>query len=493
MKSRFGLSEKTIERICSVLSSYSAVEKAFIYGSRAKGNFREGSDIDIALTGIIDPKILGDIADNLDELLLPYTIDLSVYETLKNDKLREHIDRVGKLLYEKNMAALQKHGFMSSPKSSLQGLPKGWEIKTLGEVIQLEYGKPLPDTKRKTSGKYPVYGANGEKDRSDEYYHDEPSIIVGRKGSAGEINLTEARFWPLDVTYFVKFDKKQYDLGFLYNLLYSLELQKLAKGVKPGINRNDVYSITAKFPPLSEQKRIVAILDEAFSGIARAKEIAERNLANAREIFESYLNKVFTSPSKGWKELKLAEICEVKDGTHDSPQYHNEGIPFATQKNIRPDGFSLNNAKLISKQDHENYYRRSNVAFGDILISMIGANRGMACIVDTKTVFSIKNVCLVKRSHKINHKYLLHYLNSQRAKSFVQSFSKGGAQEFIGLTELRQFPIANAPLDEQNAIVLKLDELLNEAKKLESIYTKKVLSLEELKKSILNQAFNGKL
>ncbi len=102
MKLRLGLSEKTIERICSVLSSYSAVQKAFVYGSRAKGNFREGSDIDIAISGDIDAKILGDIAEDLDELLLPYTIDLLVCETLKNDKLRKHIDRVGKLLYEKD-------------------------------------------------------------------------------------------------------------------------------------------------------------------------------------------------------------------------------------------------------------------------------------------------------------------------------------------------------------------------------------------------------
>ncbi len=100
---RFGLSEKTIERICSVLASYSAVQKAYIYGSRAKGNFREGSDIDIAMSGEIDTKLLGDIAYDLDELMLPYTIDLSVYEKLRNDKLREHIDRVGKVFYEKNM------------------------------------------------------------------------------------------------------------------------------------------------------------------------------------------------------------------------------------------------------------------------------------------------------------------------------------------------------------------------------------------------------
>ncbi len=96
----------------------------------------------------------------------------------------------------------------------------------------MEYGKPLPKSKRKDGGLYPVYGANGEKDRTDEYYHDKQSIIVGRKGSAGEINLTGKKFWPLDVSYFVTFDYKKYDLNFLYYLLGNLELPKLAKGVK---------------------------------------------------------------------------------------------------------------------------------------------------------------------------------------------------------------------------------------------------------------------
>ena len=75
-----------------------------------------------------------------------------------------------------------------------------WQEKKLGDVLTLEYGKPLPPAERKTNGKYAVYGANGVKGRSDRFYSDKPSIIVGRKGSAGEITLTEKQFWPLDVT-----------------------------------------------------------------------------------------------------------------------------------------------------------------------------------------------------------------------------------------------------------------------------------------------------
>ena len=95
-----------------------------------------------------------------------------------------------------------------------------WKEQRVGDVLQLEYGKPLDDRDRQDRMvSYPVYGANGEKGPNRQFYHDRPSIIVGRKGSAGEVNLTEPKFWPLDVTYFVTFDKQQHDLRFLYYLL----------------------------------------------------------------------------------------------------------------------------------------------------------------------------------------------------------------------------------------------------------------------------------
>lgn len=102
MKNCFGLSKNTIELVCSVFAKYPSIEKVVLYGSRAKGNYREGSDIDLTLLGTgIEINELGTIFDELDNLLLPYTFDLSVYHHLKNKKLREHIDRAGKVFYEK--------------------------------------------------------------------------------------------------------------------------------------------------------------------------------------------------------------------------------------------------------------------------------------------------------------------------------------------------------------------------------------------------------
>ena len=273
------------------------------------------------------------------------------------------------------------------------------------------------------------------------------------------------------------------------------ELVKLSLGVaiKNVASVKVLKEIQIYLPLIPEQKRIVAILDEAFEGIDSAIANTEKNLANSREIFESYLNAIFTQKEDGWVEKKLEDICEVKDGTHDSPKYVENGIPFITQKNIRENGLIFENIKFISSSDHEKFYSRSNVAYGDILISMIGANRGMACIVDQDRIFSIKNVGLIKASKNINGYFLLYFLKSGKAQMYVEDASRGGAQPFIGLGKLREFPVSVAPQDSQATIVIKLDELYNETQRLEAIYRQKIAALNELKQSILQKAFTGEL
>ncbi len=99
----FGLNDVTLNKIRQVLAAYPTVDKAVVYGSRAKGNYRQGSDIDLTLFGDnLDQKQCSDIEEALDDLLLPYMIDLSVYDLLNHDGLKDHIDRVGKVLYQKD-------------------------------------------------------------------------------------------------------------------------------------------------------------------------------------------------------------------------------------------------------------------------------------------------------------------------------------------------------------------------------------------------------
>lgn len=99
---KYGLTETTIEKICAVLARFPDIEKAILYGSRAKGNFKTGSDIDLTLCGeAITPDLRSTIASELDDLMLPYTIDISVFHDIDHAKLREHIERAGVPLYER--------------------------------------------------------------------------------------------------------------------------------------------------------------------------------------------------------------------------------------------------------------------------------------------------------------------------------------------------------------------------------------------------------
>jgi type I restriction enzyme S subunit len=259
------------------------------------------------------------------------------------------------------------------------------------------------------------------------------------------------------------------------------------------VSKDFIESCLMPVPPLHEQRRIVGILDEALEGIATAKANTEKNLQNARALFDDYLQFIFAPRGQGWGEKPLGDVCDVRDGTHDSPEYVVDGVPFVTQKNIRDEGLSFEKTKFISHKDHDDFYRRSNVTHGDILISMIGANRGMACIVDDERTFSIKNVGLVKQNRSINQEFLLYFLKSPQAAKYVRSSSKGGAQEFVGLTELRRFPIPLPPLKEQNSLSNIFQSLRAETQHLESIYQQKIAALDALKKSLLYQAFAGEL
>ena len=254
------------------------------------------------------------------------------------------------------------------------------------------------------------------------------------------------------------------------------------------INKKQIEDLPLPILSLSEQQAIVDYLDSAFAKIDAMKANAEKALNEAKALFQASLKEML-EPKEGWEEKKLEDITEVKDGTHDSPKYVTEGIPFVTQKNITINGLDLLNTKKITLEDHKKFYTRSNVEFGDIIIAMIGANRGMSCIVDTQEIFSIKNVGLIKKNDNISMRYLLFYLHSPSANTYILDNSNGGAQEFIGLKGLRTFPIPYPPLSEQQSIVATLDSLKSKVDRLQANYDKISLECDALKQAILRQVF----
>lgn len=139
-----------------------------------------------------------------------------------------------------------------------------WRTGLVGDVFTFEYGDNLPAPKRTQTGEYPVFGSNGIVGTHRAYLTNRPAIIVGRKGSAGALNIADGPSWTTDVAYFVC-PPKEVDLRFTYFLFENLRLDELGKGIKPGLSRKEAYALPIAVPPLSEQKRIVAKVDELMA------------------------------------------------------------------------------------------------------------------------------------------------------------------------------------------------------------------------------------
>ena len=376
----------------------------------------------------------------------------------------------------------------------------GWECKQLGEVLRLEYGKPLPDENRAVAGRYAVYGANGEKARSNRFYHDKRSIIVGRKGSAGEINLTEEKFWPLDVTYFATFDETRHDLKFLYYLLDTLDLPSMARGVKPGINRNDVYALGVAIPPLPEQQTIVGILDAAFAGIAAAKANAEHNRQNARALFDGHRQAVLDRRDGSWAKTNLGAEIELLVGfAFKSAGYVNsdESTRLLRGDNIIQGSIRWDDAKRWPLEDCS-AYQRFELRLGDVVLAMdrpwvkAGLKRAMISL-DDLPLLLVQRTASLRCREKLDNRYLFHLISGNGFIRHLLGVQTGTGVPHISGQQIKDFEFARPSLSEQKRIADDLDALDAETQHLESLYTRKLAALAELKQSLLRQAFSGAL
>jgi len=202
----------------------------------------------------------------------------------------------------------------------------GWESKRLDEVGTLQRGFDLPAPLR-TSGPFPLVTSSGPTDTHNEAKVKGPGVATGRSGSIGNVFFVDDDFWPLNTTLYVKDFHGNYP-RFVYYLLQLIDLSRFATGTGvPTLNRNDVHGELVALPPLDEQQRIVAVLDEAFEGLSRARAHAEANLQNARELFDSATSCIFQDATK-WPSEEIGSIGTVFDGPHATPKTVDDGPLF---------------------------------------------------------------------------------------------------------------------------------------------------------------------
>ena len=391
-------------------------------------------------------------------------------------------------------------------------MKQGWEIKKLGEVCDFQNGFAFQSKSYKESG-LPILRItniqNDEIDSKELVYFDtkdykvnldrfkvyQGDLLIAMSGATtGKlgINNSETVFY-LNQRVGKFIPKKFLNKAFLYYFLTTKveESLRIAAGAaQPNLSTEQINNFEIPLPPLPEQQRIVAILDEAFAAIAKAKTNAEQNLKNAKELFESYLQDVFENGN--WVEKKLSDLSDTGAGgtplKSHKDYYQGGNVPWlrsgevdkkdivACELFITEKGLKNSSARLFPKDT--------------VLIAMYGATAGQVGILRFECSTN-QAVCGILPNKNIIPEFL--YYKFMAGKQALVDQAVGGAQPNISQIKIKNTLVPFITFKDQQNIVQKLDALSTETKKLEAIYKQKINDLEELKKSILQKAFSGEL
>ena len=271
-----------------------------------------------------------------------------------------------------------------------------------------------------------------------------------------------------------------------------------AGATRQALTKGLLESFGVKFPKTPEQRQIVGILDEAFDGIATAQANAEKNLQNARALFERHLNAVFTQRGDGWVEKNLGEVAEFKNGLNYTKNSDGQTLPVVGvgdfQSNYVVPIENLQSA-TIDGILNDNYAIRRN----DILTVRSNGSKELVgrCMLvpDVSEVTSYSGFIIRIRvdTAEIAPRILLHFMKSSGTRDRLTRAGGGANISNINQRKLSSLPVSIPPFKKQEKIANRLDELSNETQRLETIYQRKLDALDELKKSLLHQAFSGEL
>ena len=269
----------------------------------------------------------------------------------------------------------------------------------------------------------------------------------------------------------------------------------------PRAQMNDVLGFEIPVPPLAEQQRIVGLLDEAFEGLATAKANTEKNLQNARALFESHLQSVFTQRGKGWVEKPFSELCDIKHGyAFEGEFFSNEGEYVL----LTPGNF-YERGGYRDRGEKQKYYtgeipRDYVLNEGDLLVAMTEQAAGLLgspiLVPESDKFLHNQRLGLVTKKHGAawTNEFFFHVFNTQPVRKAIHASASGVKVRHTSPTKIGEVVVAfPTSLPEQKRIVTTLASLAEETQRLARLYERKLAALEALKKSFLHRAFSGQL
>ena len=383
----------------------------------------------------------------------------------------------------------------------------GWTTVELLDVCENLDRKRIPITKSKReSGDIPYYGASGVLDYVADFIFDEDLLLVSEDGANLLARTYPIAFsisgktWVNNHAHVLRFGNI-HSQRFIEYYLNSISLEAYVSGMaQPKLNQKKLNSIKVPFPHHHEQKQIVSILDNAFDGIATATANAEKNLQNARELFESYLNSVFTKQGDGRVETSLGEEIDLLTGhAFKSKEYviPPDGIALLRGDNILQGYFRWDGVKNWPDQK-VGEFRKYLLSKDDVVLAMdrtwVKAGLKYAKISDDELpCLLVQRVARLRCNDLLDADYLYFLLGSKPFTDYVLSIQTGIGVPHISGSQIKSFVFQRPTVAMQREIAVKLNSLSGEVKRLESIYRQKFNGLAELKQSLLKMAFAGDL
>lgn len=390
---------------------------------------------------------------------------------------------------------------------------KGWEIKKLGEVCLVIAGQS-PEGKFYNNEALGLPFYQGKKEFTDKFIGKpttwtsvitkeakKDDILMSVRAPVGPINFATQRICIGRGLAAIR-ASELVDKNFIYSFLIKHESEIVGNSgaVFNSINKNQIENIQIPIPLLPEQQRIVSILDEAFSSIEQAKENLQRNLQNAKELFQSELNSIFTNKGEGWEETTLKANIELSTGFAFKSKFYTDNeddILLLRGDNIMQGDFRWQDVKRWNKSEYDDY-QKYKLQENDIVLAMDRpwVKAGLKCAkLTTNEVPSllVQRTARLRANSKIDSSFLYHLIRSKGFITYLLKGQTGLGVPHISGPQILSFSFSRPSLTEQQKIVQQLDKLSAETKRLEATYQQRLDALEELKKSILQKAFSGEL
>ena len=336
----------------------------------------------------------------------------------------------------------------------------------------------------------------------------ENDILFSIAGALGRVAIVSEDILPANTNQALAIirllEKNPITINFLKYYFQSDSILQQVNGFKGGVAQQNLSLSQIKefnIPniPLEEQKTIVAKLDQAFAAIDQAKANIEKNIANAKELFQSKLNQIFSQKGEGWEEKKLSDVSNIINGFAFSSKDFKNTNPVKSIKitNVGVNNFVFDNENNLPLSCLE---RNKSVCIhqGDIVIALtrtIISSGLKVAIVPQEYNLSLLNqrVAAIREGNSLKNSYLYYFLTSKIAKDYVLDHVNTLMQPNLSINDLKKFPVNFPKLKTQQQIVTQLDQLQEQSNLLVTKYQQKQANLEELKKSILQKAFKGEL